>query len=215
MLLPAGNGDIASLNDRQLHRISVVQDWFADPAFTNGRDSVVPGRRIAEPGPPPRRPTAAGPAGRDPLAQHGRSAALHPRTSSPRPRRSPSSGARRRNWRADGRAVDPRRAADPRRRGLQRKPQVSSADVVAKVEEYIQSQLGEDVVEFEKPTHTLRDVVGYTRLKKFMRGRVDAAVPRPGRTGPFPARRWPVRSAAARPSSSRPWPANSTCPCSC
>ena len=40
MLLPAGSGDIAALNDRQLHRISIVQDWFSDPAFTNGRDSV-------------------------------------------------------------------------------------------------------------------------------------------------------------------------------
>jgi SpoVK/Ycf46/Vps4 family AAA+-type ATPase len=35
--------------------------------------------------------------------------------------------------------------------------------------------LGEDVVEFEKPTHTLRDVVGYTRLKKFLQ---DELIPR-------------------------------------
>ena len=41
------------------------------------------------------------------------------------------------------------------------------------------AQLGEDVVEFEKPTHTLRDVVGYTRLEEVHAGRVDAAVPRP------------------------------------
>ena len=41
MLLPAGNGDVASLNDKQLHRIAICQDWFADPAFMNGGDSVV------------------------------------------------------------------------------------------------------------------------------------------------------------------------------
>ena len=40
MLLPAGNGDLASLNDQQLRRISIVQDWFGDPAFVTGNDSV-------------------------------------------------------------------------------------------------------------------------------------------------------------------------------
>ena len=51
MLLPAGNGDVASLNDKQLHRIGIVQDWFSDPAFMNGGDSVRPVRRIAQPDP--------------------------------------------------------------------------------------------------------------------------------------------------------------------
>ena len=45
MLLPAGSGDIASLNDKQLRRISIVQDWFGDPAFMSGGDSV---RLVAE-----------------------------------------------------------------------------------------------------------------------------------------------------------------------
>ena len=40
MLLPAGSGDLSNLNDRQLRRISIVQDWFGDPAFVTGRDSV-------------------------------------------------------------------------------------------------------------------------------------------------------------------------------
>ena len=40
MLLPAGGGDVASLNDRQLRRIGVVQDWFCDPDFLAGGDSV-------------------------------------------------------------------------------------------------------------------------------------------------------------------------------
>ncbi len=40
MLLPAGDGDVASLNDRQMRRISIVQDWFGDPAFVSGGDSV-------------------------------------------------------------------------------------------------------------------------------------------------------------------------------
>ncbi|MCA9211763.1 MAG: hypothetical protein KDB27_01765, partial [Planctomycetales bacterium] len=41
MLLPAGNGDVASLNDKQLHRIAICQDWFSDPAFMAGGDSVI------------------------------------------------------------------------------------------------------------------------------------------------------------------------------
>jgi hypothetical protein len=40
--------------------------------------------------------------------------------------------------------------------------------VVAKVEEFLKAQLGEDVVEFHKPAHTLRDVVGNARLKAFL-----------------------------------------------
>ena len=42
-------------------------------------------------------------------------------------------------------------------------------DVVSKVEEFIQAQLGEDVVEFTKPGHTLAEVVGFSRLKEFLR----------------------------------------------
>ncbi|MEM8678208.1 MAG: hypothetical protein AAGF97_02530, partial [Planctomycetota bacterium] len=41
LLLPAGSGDVASLRDQQLRRISICQDWFGDPAFMNGGDSVV------------------------------------------------------------------------------------------------------------------------------------------------------------------------------
>ena len=37
-----------------------------------------------------------------------------------------------------------------------------------KVEEYICSQLGEDVVEFKRPTHTLEDVIGFTKVKNFI-----------------------------------------------
>ncbi|MDO9263409.1 MAG: ATP-binding protein, partial [Desulfosalsimonadaceae bacterium] len=38
-----------------------------------------------------------------------------------------------------------------------------------KVEEYIKSQLGEDIVEFKKPSHRIDDLVGYTNLKAFLR----------------------------------------------
>lgn len=40
--------------------------------------------------------------------------------------------------------------------------------IITKVEAFIQSQLGEDVVEFKRPSHTLKDVVGFSQLKTFI-----------------------------------------------
>ncbi len=53
-------------------------------------------------------------------------------------------------------------------------------DVVAKVQEFIQAQLGEEVVEFSRPSHTLKQVVGNTRLKAFLK---DTFIPRLKKTG--------------------------------
>ena len=41
--------------------------------------------------------------------------------------------------------------------------------LIGKVQEFIQAQLGEDVVEFKKPTHRLDDLRGNRRLKEFIR----------------------------------------------
>ncbi len=49
------------------------------------------------------------------------------------------------------------------------KDRLQPQDVVDKVETFIKDQLGEDVVEFKKPEHSLKDVVGFARLKDFMR----------------------------------------------
>ena len=46
---------------------------------------------------------------------------------------------------------------------------LTPADLVGKVQEFIQSQLGEDVVEFKKPSHRLDDVKGNQQLKRFIR----------------------------------------------
>lgn len=54
-------------------------------------------------------------------------------------------------------------------------------DVVRKVEEYIQSQIGDEIVEFKKPRHRLEDLVGFTRLKGFLRTEL---MPRFNATGP-------------------------------
>jgi SpoVK/Ycf46/Vps4 family AAA+-type ATPase len=64
---------------------------------------------------------------------------------------------------------------------LHEKRPLAQAEVVAKVEEFIQRQLGEDMVEFKKPSHRLEDCVGFSRLKKFLR---DEFMPRLAATGP-------------------------------
>jgi hypothetical protein len=44
----------------------------------------------------------------------------------------------------------------------------SPTNIVEKVEDYMESQLGEGVVEFKRPTHTLEDVIGFSMVKKFI-----------------------------------------------
>lgn len=53
-------------------------------------------------------------------------------------------------------------------------------DVVHKVEDFIKTQVGDDVVEFKKPEHKLDDLVGFTRLKSFLK---DELIPRFQTTG--------------------------------
>ncbi len=52
--------------------------------------------------------------------------------------------------------------------------------VIEKVSEFIQAQLGEDVVEFKKPAHTLKDIVGNRKLVTFLK---DQIIPRITTTG--------------------------------
>jgi len=168
MLLPSGGGDVASLSDRQLRRISIVQDWFSDPAFLAAGDSVC-------------------------LVAESRSL-IHPRISRlpqvlPVEIPAPSFDDRlhyveshcetaRRKPRLWGSAADLAKMTAGLSIHAVRQllagaaygdDTLSPADVVDKVEEYVQGQLGEDVVEFKKPAHALDDVVGFSRLKRFLR----------------------------------------------
>jgi hypothetical protein len=167
MLLPAGRGDIASLNDKQLRRISICQDWFGDPAFMNGGDSVV---LIAE----------------SRSLIHPRVARLPQILNVEIP--SPDSGQRLafinhfiehaerkpRLWStaSDFAAYTAGLSLHAVRQLLAGAAyadrELTPGDLIDKVEQFIQSQVGEDVVEFKKPSHTLEDVVGCTNLKKFL-----------------------------------------------
>lgn len=169
MLLPSGSDDIASLNDRQLRRISIVQDWFSDPGFMNAADSVV-------------------------LVAESRSL-IHPRIARlpqvlPVEIPAPTIDDRHKFIEHFCEAQNPRpkfwsgtRDVAAFTAGLSihavrqllkgasyAREEVAPAQIVEKVEGFIQGQVGEDVVEFKKPSHTLDQIVGCRRLKQFIRG---------------------------------------------
>ncbi len=166
ILLPSGDGDVARMNDAQLRRITIVTDWFGDPAFFNGKDNVV---LLAE----------------SRSLIHPRIARLPQVLSVEIP--SPDLAGRKHytQWHtansgnkaiaetvdmvADataGLSIHAMRqlllASDYSREPIQRQ------DTTRQVENFIQSQLGDDVIEFKKPIHTLKDCVGFAKLKEFL-----------------------------------------------
>lgn len=188
MLLPTGGGDISNLNSADRHRVAILQDWLSDPAFIDGEDTLL---MLTE----------------SRSAVHPRVAGL-PQVLSVEVA-SPDAGMRRHyiDWfcahqEKQGKGVPV--LGDEQGRlsrdelasltaGLSihalRQLLIHSAysgepvtapGVIAQVERYIVGQLGEDVVEFSKPQHTLDDVVGYARLKDFLR---DEMIPRIRATG--------------------------------
>lgn len=165
MLLPAGDGDVARMNDAQLRRIAIVTDWFSDPAFFSGRDAVV-------------------------LIAESRSQ-IHPRVSRlpqvlsveiPSPdlaarkhfitvhtSSNPNSQKHDSDLVGDataGLSLHAMRQLLLSADYLQKS--VTRADTTKQVEAFIQSQLGEDVIEFKKPSHRLTDCVGFSKLKEFL-----------------------------------------------
>ena len=167
MVLPAGSGDVASLNDKQAHRVAIVQDWFSDPAFMNGGDSVI-------------------------LVAESRSL-VHPRVSRlpqvltvevPSPdkekrlhfieRFSAKAEFKPKMWGSpsDLAAFTAGLSVHALRQLLlgatYSREELKPDDIVGKVEEFIQAQVGEDVIEFKKPEHRLSHVKGNKRLKEFI-----------------------------------------------
>ncbi|MEM1445338.1 MAG: AAA family ATPase [Planctomycetota bacterium] len=206
LMLPVGRGDISSLSAADRHRVAIVQDWFADPSFLNGPDTVV---LLAE-----------------------SASLIHPRVSKlpsvlnveVEPPDQAMRGLYIRRF-LDGREQGPASAGaldeppPPRvelrsdREALAQltaglsihalrqmllaaqheSRELTPTDVIEKVESYIGPQLGEDVVEFKKPSHRLDDVIGASRLKAFLsdeliprfRAQGDAALPGAAVAGPI------------------------------
>jgi hypothetical protein len=168
MLLPAGNGDVASLNDKQLHRIGIVQDWFADPAFMNSGDSVV---LVAESGSLihpriARLPQVLGVEIASPSTQDRLHYVEHYQQTTQQEAKLWSTP---RDLAAFTAGLSIHALRQLLLRASYTREVLKPEDLVDKVQEFIQSQLGEDVVEFKKPSHTLDAVLGNRRLKAFIR----------------------------------------------
>ncbi|MEM8872725.1 MAG: ATP-binding protein [Planctomycetota bacterium] len=172
MLLPAG--EITRLSAADRHRVAVCADWFSDAGFMNGDDSVV---LIAE--------SVGG--------IHERVARLPAVLSVAVP--APDVEQRRRFIDAfdqpfetdiDNLAEATAGLSIHALRQLLMSAAhgghaITAGDVIGKVEEYLAAKLGDDVVEFKKPSHSLDAVIGFTRLKKFLK---DELLPRFRSDGP-------------------------------
>lgn len=168
LLLPAGSGDVASLRDQQLRRISICQDWFGDPAFMNGGDSVVmiaESRSLIHPR-VARMPQILSV---DIPAPSTEDRAAFCRHLLDQLERQPTFWSSLEEFAAFTAGLSLHAVRQLLKGASYAERALSPKDLVNKVEEFIQAQVGEDVVEFKKPSHTLNDVVGCTKLKEFLR----------------------------------------------
>jgi hypothetical protein len=163
MLLPEEDISKMSLSDRK--RVSIVQDWFSDPAFMEAGDSVV---LISE--------------SRSVL--HSRITRLPQVLSVDVPLPELQDRLNFIEWFRKQRpeieslfcGVDPTTIAYQTSglsihaiRQLLLSGDISISNISTKVEEYMIGQLGEGVVEFQRPVHKLDAVIGFSRVKSFMK----------------------------------------------
>ncbi len=158
-LIPEEKISSMSLHDRR--RIAIIQDWFADLEFVHGPDSVI---LITE----------------SKASLHSKISTLPQVLSVEIPY--PNSLERQKfiDWFCSLKnisSVPDSLANSTAALSIYALRQLmcsefDSGKIMAKVEEYIISQLGEDVVEFKKPTHKLDDVVGFTKIKNFIKNEI-------------------------------------------
>lgn len=168
MLLPAGNGDVASLNDKQLHRIAICQDWFSDPDFMLGGDSVILlGESLSLIHPRVSRlPQVLNVEAQSPSTQqrldyieHYFEKASH----------EPKLWSSREDLAAFTAGLSIHALRQLLLKASYTREPITPEDLVDKVQAFIQSQVGEDVIEFKKPNHRLDDLMGNSKLKDFIK----------------------------------------------
>ena len=180
MLLPEGEIRSLSLQDR--HRLSIVQDWISDSNFMNGNDTVIlitespslVNSRIIR---LPQVVTVEIPAPGMSERQHFISWFNNMLKLVEKPLNLWGSQAQLAMLTA-GLSIQALRQLllSACYSGGKLQPE----DVIEKVSEFIQAQLGEDVVEFKKPAHSLKDIVGNQKLVDFLKTRL---IPRITSTG--------------------------------
>ena len=180
MLLPEGEIRSLSLADR--HRISIVQDWISDSDFMKGTDTVVftaeskslVNSRIM------RLPQVVDVEIQSPEVEARRHfISWFNRTQKPTDKELNFWGSQSQlAILTAGLSLQALRQLliSVCYSGEKLRPDI----VIEKVSEFIQAQLGEDVVEFKKPAHTLKDIVGNQKLIEFLRTQI---IPRITSTG--------------------------------
>ena len=181
MLLPEGEIRSLSLQDR--HRVSIVQDWISDSNFMNGNDTVIflaespslLNSRIIR---LPQVVTVEIPAPGMSERQHFISWFNNTPKLVEKSLKLWGSQTQLATLTA-GLSIQALRQMllSACYSGEKLQPE----DVIEKVSEFIQAQLGEDVVEFKKPAHSLKDIVGNQKLVDFLKTQL---IPRITSTGP-------------------------------
>ena len=181
MLLPEGEIRSLSLQDR--HRVSIVQDWISDSSFMDGNDTVIfiaesvslVNSRITR---LPQVVTVEIPAPGMEERQHFISWFNNTPKLVEKPLNLWGTQTQLAMLTA-GLSIQALRQMllAARYSGDRLQPE----DVINKVSEFIQGQLGEDVVEFKKPAHSLKDIVGNEKLVAFLKTQL---IPRITSTGP-------------------------------
>jgi len=166
MLLPAGDGDVARMNDAQVRRIAIVTDWFGDPNFFGGKDTVLlfaESRSLIHPRISRMPQVVSIDVAAPDLASRKHFIQWHSSVSS---NRSVQHATDTVAEATAGLSLHAMRqlllASDYAQKPIERQ------DTTLQVEQFIQSQLGEDVIEFKKPSQSLRDVIGFSKLKEFL-----------------------------------------------
>lgn len=179
LLLP--QGEIGRLSDSDRHRVAVCSDWFSDPGFTDGADSVVlltESKSLVNP-----RVARLPQVLEVQVPSPGQSVREHCIAwfdGQQRPER------KLRLWSTQeqlGRltaGLSVHALIQLLKGASHRQNELTPADVITQVERHVKQELGDDVVSFKKPEHTLDDVVGFGRLKTFLRGEL---IPRFKSTG--------------------------------
>ena len=166
MLLPAGDGDVARMNDAQVRRVAIVTDWFGDPAFFGGKDTVLlfaESRSLIHSRISRMPQVVSVDVAAPDLASRTHFIQCHGSLGGNRFVQQSSDTVAEATAGLSLHAIRQLLlAADYAQKPIERQ------DTTLQVEQFIQSQLGEDVIEFKKPSQSLKDVIGFSKLKEFL-----------------------------------------------
>ncbi|KPJ86114.1 hypothetical protein AMJ57_00495 [Parcubacteria bacterium SG8_24] len=171
MIIP--EGEISRLSEADRHRVAICRDWLSDPGFMSGGDIVVlisesrnlVNQRVSK---LPQMLRVDIPSPDEEQRRHCIAWFDRRHLLSGGPERPPTTlegGADLVKWTA---GLSVHALFQLLKGAAHQGGRLTSEEVVDKVEAFIKSQLGEEVVQFKKPAHRLEDLVGNRKLKTFI-----------------------------------------------